>query len=259
MRLAANLSMMFGEHAFMDRFAAAALAGFEAVEFLFPYEFAPEELAARITAASVRPVLFNAPPGDWAKGERGLACLAGREAEYREGIARALAYARHLGVPRLHVMAGIPRPETPRRESLARLRAALAHAVSEGAASGVTILCEPLNPHDMPGYLLADFGAALDLIAMVPGLRLQFDIYHCARIHGTASVAGWIARAAPVIGHFQIAGVPGRHEPDYGELPLGPILEAVRSHGGGHWIGCEYRPAGRTEEGLGWLRRAGLR
>lgn len=257
-RFAANLSMMFTEHPFEDRFAAAARAGFEAVEFLFPYAHPPEALAERLAAHGLSQVLFNMPPGDWEAGERGLACLPGREAELAEGVRTALRYADTLGCPRLHLMSGI----APAGADVARLdavwRANVAAAARACAEAGVDLLVEPINPFDMPGYFLGDFGRALELIEGLrtegAPVRLQFDIYHCARIHGDA--AAWIERAAPVIGHFQIAGVPHRHEPDPADPATAAALAAAARWAPGCAIGCEYRPAGRTEDGLGWLARA---
>lgn len=258
MRFAANLSMLFTEHPFEARFAAARAAGFDAVEFLFPYALPPERIADLLAENGLEQVLFNCPPGDWEGGERGLACLPGREAELAEGVETALRYAAALRCPRVHLMSGI-RPEgLPLTELDRTWRANVSRAARRCAEAGVALLVEPINPYDMPGYHLNDFGRALELIE---GLRaegapvlLQFDIYHCARIHG--DVPGWIARAAPLIAHFQIAGVPDRHEPDLDAPAVGGALAAARRHAPGAAIGCEYRPAGRTEDGLGWLARA---
>jgi len=255
-RFAANLSMMFDEMGFLDRFHAAARAGFDAVEFLFPYDFSPADIQARLDAAALDIVLFNMPPGDFAGGERGIACLAGRESEFATGIETAIAYARALGVPRLHAMAGL-RPEGADTAALDRTYIAnIASAASACAAIGIDLLIEPINTHDIPRYHLDDFGMAIEMIAAVaatgaPAPRLQFDIYHCQRIHG--DVPGWIARAAPHIAHYQIAGVPGRHEPDNGDLPFAAILEAVEHFTPGLTIGCEYKPTADTLSGLGWF------
>ncbi len=249
-RFAANLTMMFNEHGFLDRFAAAARAGFDAVEFLFPYDFPAEAIAERVAAHGLEVVLFNMPPGDWAKGERGIAALAGREQEFRDGVARALAYAEALGTPRLHLMAGIAsRSDTA---ALARYRDALAFAADAAGAEGRDLLIEPLNPRDMPGYLLNDFQQAADLITELgrPNLKLQFDIYHRQILHG--DMLKGLEALMPIIGHIQTASVPGRNEPGTGELDDFRIFAALDRLGYAGHVGCEYRPAGETVAGLGW-------
>lgn len=253
MRFAANLSMMFCERPFPQRFAAAAAAGFDAVECQFPYALTPEAFAEALGRHRLEQVLFNLPPGDWEAGERGLACLPGREAEFEQGLERALAYAAAAQCPRLHAMSGVV-AEGPAKADMRHLwLQRIGKAAHRAAEKGVTLLVEPINSHDMPGYFLDDFGLALELLRELDGpARLQFDIYHCARIHG--DVVGWIRRAAPLIAHYQIAGVPGRHEPDVGELPLHEIFETMEAETPGLVVGCEYRPAGQTEAGLGWLK-----
>lgn len=257
-RFAANLTMMFNEYDFLDRFAAAAKAGFGAVEYLFPYDWPADEIARRLKENALEQVLFNMPPGDWAGGERGLACLPGREAEFRDGVGKAIGYAKALGCPRLHAMAGL----RPQGATVADLRATyvdnVAFATQAAKQAGIELLLEPINTVDMPGFFLDDFGTAAELIEAVRkkcGIapRLQFDIYHCAKIHG--DVANWIRRTAPLIAHFQIAGTPSRNEPDRGDLPLAEILQTVAEVAPQLWIGCEYRPAGKTEDGLGWIAR----
>jgi hydroxypyruvate isomerase len=246
---AANLSWMFKEHGFLDRFAAAADAGFDTVEYLFPYDHDPDDIAARLARHKLKLALFNAPPGDLAKGERGLACLAERAAQFRASIASALDYACVTGAPRLHVMAGCGTGPN----ALAAYRDALDFACEEACAHGVEIMIEPLNPRDAPGYLLNDFGQAKQLIAELghPNLRLQFDIYHRQIIHG--DVLRGLEEFLPITGHIQIASVPGRNEPTTGELNDRRILRAIESMGYGGVIGCEYNPAGGTLEGLGWI------
>ncbi len=244
MRLAANLSMMFDELPFLDRFAAARAAGFEAVEFLFPYAFDAREIAARLQGEGLEQVLFNLPPGDWEAGERGLAALPEREAEFREGVARAADYAAALGCRTLHAMAGIGGDDAVYRENL---------AFAADALGDLTLTVEPINPVDMPGYHLAemDVGAALVAEMDLPNLRLQFDLYHCHRIHG--EVADRIARHAPLVAHWQVAGFSGRNEPGPDEIAL--IVAAARATPD-LAMGCEYRPAGATGAGLGWLDAA---
>ena len=209
-RLAANLSMMFTELPFLDRFEAAARAGFRACEFLFPYEHPPAVLRERLDAAGLEQALFNAPPGDWAAGERGLACLPGREAEFREALARALDYAAVLSCPLLHVMAGIPRPGTPHHLSASLYAANLAWAAQRAEGSGVRLVLEPINGRDMPGYFLAtqEQGAAVVQALGAERLGLQFDVYHCQTAQGDVTTR--MAALMPLIAHMQIADVPGR-------------------------------------------------
>jgi hydroxypyruvate isomerase len=258
MRLAANLTWLFTEHDLIERFAAAALAGFDAVEILFPYAYRPEEIAARLNATGLDLALINAPAGDWNAGERGLACLPGREEEFRASVATALDWARDLDIGRIHCMAGVPPPGLPAEEAERLFCANLMWAAGEAEARAVELLIEPLNPQDMPGYFLDDFGRTLALIARMeaegtpPGL--QFDLYHCAMIHGIDAVDGWMERAGIVTGHYQIAGVPGRNEPDRGALPWRRLLDRAEALTPRLFVGCEYRPAGRTEDGLGWAR-----
>lgn len=252
-RFAANLTMMFTELPFLDRFAAAAEAGFSAVEFLFPYVWPAEEIRARAKAAGVEIVLFNMPPGDWAAGERGTSIFEARRAEFSEGLAQALHYAQVLAVPRLHLMAGIaPSGSAPHA---ARYREALTEAALAAAPLGLTILIEPLNPIDVPGYFLNDFNAAADMIAemALPNLRLQFDIYHRQLMHG--NVMNTLRDMKDLIGHIQTASVPLRHEPGSGELDDYAIFRHLDAIGFQGFVGCEYRPRTTTAEGLDWLVR----
>lgn len=252
-RFAANLSLMFNEHAFLDRFAAAAAAGFRAVEFLFPYEHAPEEIAGRLAANGLELALFNLPPGDWAKGERGIAVRLGDDPEFRATVDLALSYAEATGCRRLHMMAGLADPADA--AAAARYRDALLFASDRAGAAGRTILIEPLNGRDMPGYFLNDFGRAADLIADLgrPNIRLQYDIYHRQILHG--DVLKSLEALMPVIGHVQTASVPGRNEPGTGELDDFRVFAALDGLGYDGYVGCEYRPAAGTVEGLGWLER----
>ena len=247
---AANLSWMFKEHDFLDRFAAAADAGFTMVEYLFPYDHDPDAIAARLAGHNLKLALFNAPPGDLAKGERGLACLSDRQAEFRASLANALDYACVTGAPRLHLMAGCGTGEA----ALAAYKDALDFACEEAAAHDVGILIEPLNARDAPGYLLNDFNLARRLIGELkhPNLRLQFDIYHRQIIHG--DVLRGLEELLPITGHIQISSVPARNEPTTGELNDLRILKAIETLGYAGAIGCEYTPAGGTLEGLGWMR-----
>ncbi|GGF02443.1 hydroxypyruvate isomerase [Aliidongia dinghuensis] len=252
-RFAANLSMMFSEYDFLDRFSAAADAGFKAVEYLFPYEYSAEELARRLESAKLTQALFNLPPGDWAKAERGLAALPGREADFAHALDRAIAYARPLNCAKLHAMAGILPPGTDpaaaRRTYVANLRRAAEHA----AEAGITILIEPINTRDIPGYFLNRPAEARAIIEEVgaANLRLQFDIYHCQIMVG--DLATQLRAHADITGHIQIAGVPDRHEPDVGEINYPYLFNVIDEIGYDGWIGCEYRPRGETADGLGWL------
>ena len=251
-RLAANLSMMFTEQDFPDRFQAAADAGFDAVEFLFPYDYPAEDVAEWCRAAGVEQVLFNLSPGNWAAGERGLAALPGRKTEFRQSVRTALDYAAAIGTSRLHMMAGIADPSDPAHQACYREQ--LAFAADAAARQGVTIMIEPINGRDMPGYFLDDFDRAAGLIEDLgrPNVRLQFDIYHRQILHG--DVLTGLKSLMPLIGHIQIASVPARNEPGSGELDDFRILKALDELGYEGFVGCEYRPAAGTLDGLGWLR-----
>jgi 2-dehydrotetronate isomerase len=265
-KFAANLSMLYPELDFLDRFQAAANDGFKAIEYLFPYDYAADDLAAKLAACGLQQVLFNAPPGDWAAGERGLACIAGREAEFQAGIALALTYSKVLDCPRLHVMAGL----VPAGETAASVRSTyiqnIRYAARLAALQGVNVLIEPINPRDMPNFFLSRQDDAHSLIEEIgePNVKVQFDLYHCQIVEG--DVAMKIRQYLPTgrVGHFQIAGVPMRHEPDVGEMNydylFGVIDEVSNVCGWDGWVGCEYRPArgavaNGTSDGLGWLKK----
>ncbi|HEX3139860.1 MAG TPA: 2-oxo-tetronate isomerase [Rhizobacter sp.] len=253
-RFAANLSLMYGEHAFLDRFAAAQRDGFAAVEFLFPYEHPPERLAGLLQAHGLQQVLLNASPGDWAAGDRGLACLPGREAEFRASIAQALEYAQALACPRIHVMAGLAAVGTDRTALQDTYLRNLAWAAQQ--AAGIDLLIEPINRRDMPGYFLNRQDHAHDVVLEVgaPNLKVQMDLYHCQIVEG--DVATKLREYLPTgrVGHIQIAGVPERHEPDLGELNYPYLFELIDTLGYKGHVGCEYRPRGETSAGLAWLR-----
>ncbi|HEX7914042.1 MAG TPA: 2-oxo-tetronate isomerase [Paraburkholderia sp.] len=253
-RFAANLTMMYTEHAFLDRFAAAAKDGFAAVEYLFPYEFHADEIRARLDANGLTQVLFNAPPGDWAGGERGMASIPGREDEFRRGIDTALAYTRVIGNRKLHVMAGLIGADQPRAKHRDVYLNNLAYAAKAARADGVTILIEPINTRDMPGFFLTHQFEAQAICAEIgaPNLKVQFDCYHCQIVEGDLAVK--LKRDMAGIGHIQIAGVPERHEPDTGELNYPYLFELIDSLGYSGHIGCEYRPRAGTSAGLGWLK-----
>jgi len=264
-QFAANLSMLYPELDFLDRFEAAARDGFKAVEFLFPYAYEARELAARLKAHGLQQVLFNMPPGDWDQGERGLACRPGREAEFREGVGRALAYAEALACPRVHVMAGLLPAGTERDAVRPTYVGNLRWAAAQADKQGVQLLIEPINTRDIPGFFLNRQDHAHELIAEIgaANVKVQMDLYHCQIVEG--DVAMKIRQYLPTgrVGHLQIAGVPERHEPDIGEMNypyLFKVIDEVSQQcGWTGWIGCEYRPArgaqpGGTSAGLDWLK-----
>lgn len=271
-RFAANLSMLYPELPFLERFGAAARDGFKAVEYLFPYAFAAEEIQAQLKAHGLAQALFNAPPGGtdaasiahaWdVAGDRGTASIPGREAEFRAGIALALQYARVLDCPRIHLMAGMLPAGADRARHRATYIDNLRWAAAEAAREGRDVLIEPINQRDMPGFFLSRQDDAHAVIAEVgaPNLKVQMDLYHLQIVEG--DVAMKLRQYLPTgrVGHLQIAGVPQRHEPDLGELNFDYLFSVIDELGYEGWVGCEYRPArgatpGGTSEGLGWLRR----
>lgn len=253
-RFAANLSMMYVEHAFLDRFAAAAKDGFDAVEYLFPYEFPAAEIAQRLADHGLQQALFNAPPGDWAAGERGLACLPGRGDEFRSGVLRAIDYAHALNCPRIHLMAGL-QPKGHDRASLRDLYVEnLAWAAEQDR--GITFLIEPINTRDIPGFFLNRQDHAHEIVQLseAPNLKVQMDLYHCQIVEGDLAVK--LKQYLPTgrVGHLQIAGVPERHEPDLGEVNYPYLFALVDSLGYDGVIGAEYRPRAATSAGLAWFQ-----
>ena len=261
-RLAANLSYLFTERPFLDRFEAAVRCGFRAVEHQFPYTEASElAIRERLRAHDLQVVLFNLPPGN--EGERGLGGLPGREAEFRDGLDLALRYCRATGCPRLHAMWGVPDEETSLAESRATFVANLREAAPRAAEAGVTLLVEPLNPRDNPGYPLNRQADAHALVAEVgaPNVKVQFDLYHCQIVEGDVApkLDRWVGGPDSNVGHIQIAGPPDRLEPDAGELNYAWLLPRIDALGYAGWVGCEYRPAAGTEAGLGWARPWGIR
>lgn len=252
-RFAANLTMMFGEWPFLDRFAAAADAGFRAVEFLFPYDHPPEAVADRLSRAGLEAVLFNMAQGDFDAGERGIAALSGRRDEFRAALANATRYAEACGVKRVHMMAGlVPHDDAG---AVARFRDALAEAADHFGPRGVDVVIEPLNGHDVPGYFLNDFDRAARIVreARRPNVGLQFDVYHCQIIHG--DVTRRFQACLDITRHIQIASVPSRHEPDSEELNAPYVFEMIDRSGYTGFVGCEYRPRAGTLAGLTWLPR----
>lgn len=253
-RFAANLSMLYPQHEFLDRFAAAAADGFEAVEFLFPYDYSANELKQRLSDNGLVQALFNVPPGDWAAGERGIATLPGREDEFRSGFDRALEYAAVLGNTRVHVMAGLLAAESDRARHHGVYLQNLAYAADQAGKAGITVLLEPINTRDMPGFFLnrQDQAQAICKEVGATNLKVQFDCYHCQIVEG--DLATTLRRDFDRIGHIQIAGVPDRHEPDQGEVNYPYLFELMDHLGYDGWVGCEYRPKADTSMGLQWLR-----
>ena len=254
-RFAANLSMMFNEVSFLGRFSEAAQAGFKGVEYLFPYDYSPLELASRLREHGLTQILFNMPPGDWDAGERGLASLPGRESEFDDGLEKMVEYAQALECRQVHMMAGIP-PEgtTPLKARDTYVRN-LRSAAKACRANGITVLIEPINLRDMPGYYLHHQDQALMLLdeAGEPNTALQMDLYHCQITEG--DLAQRICDNFKHIGHFQVAGVPERHEPDHGEINYQYLFNVIDSLGFDGWIGCEYHPAAQTHAGLDWAAK----
>ena len=255
-KFAANLSMMFNEHDFPNRFAAAAKAGFDAVEFLFPYDYSPAEVAQWHKENNLKNVLFNLPPGDWAAGERGIAALPGREAEFRTGVAKAIEYALALGTPQLHMMAGL----VPAGSDMAIHRKTylenMKFAAQALAKHNLTLLLEPINTRDMPGYFLNTQVQAHELRVESgePNVKVQMDFYHAQIMEG--DLAETFKKYFKDIGHTQIASVPKRNEPDNGEVNYPYLYQLLDEMGYEGYVGCEYRPKGKTEDGLAWFKAA---
>jgi hydroxypyruvate isomerase len=254
-KLAANLSMLFTERPFLDRFEAAAKAGFSAVEFLFPYAHTPAEIKARLEANGLKLVLHNLPPGDWDGGERGIACLPDRIDEFRDGVAKGIEYATALGVPRLNCLAG----KTPLAADDKVLRKTLVgnlrYAAGELKKAGLKLLIEPINTFDIPGFYLNRTTQALSILDEVgaDNAFVQYDIYHAQRMEG--ELAATIEKHLARIDHIQLADNPGRHEPGTGEINYEFLFAHLDRLGYGGHIGCEYKPLTTTEAGLGWIQR----
>ena len=253
-KLAANTSMMYQEHAFLDRFDAAAKDGFKAVEFLFPYEVPAAQIRRRLDANGLTLALFNGPPGSLTDGERGIASLPGREDEFKQSIATALEYAAVLGNTRLHVMAGLIKPEQDRARHREAYLKNLAYAAKEAAALGIIVVIEPINTRDIPGFFLNRQDEAHAICAEVgaANLKVQFDLYHCQIVEGDLAMK--MKQYIAGVGHIQIAGVPARQEPDIGEINYPYLFGLMDELGYDGWVGCEYRPRGKTSDGLGWAK-----
>ena len=255
-KFAANLTMMFNEVPFPERFAAAAKAGFNAVEFLFPYDYPVADVTRWLKDNKLKNALFNMPPGNWAAGERGIASLPGREEEFMTGVHTAIEYALSMGTPTLHAMAGLQPAGGDREEYRAVFVDNLGLAAKELAKHGLTLVIEPINTRDIPGYFLNTQaeGHALRREVGAPNLKVQMDFYHAQIMEGDLSMT--FKNNFEGIGHIQIASVPARHEPDEGEVNYPHLFRLLDEMGYAGWVGCEYRPRGKTEDGLDWFRAA---
>jgi hydroxypyruvate isomerase len=258
MKLAANLTMLFNEADFLDRFALAAQAGFKGVEFLFPYAYPAQVLAARLDAHRLELVLHNLPAGDWAGGDRGIACHPARRTEFEDGLAVAIAYAQALGVKQLNCLAGIVPVGVEPAAAHATLVANLRLAARRLKDEGIALLIEPINTFDIPGFFLHGTRQALEIIDETgsDNLFLQYDIYHMQRMEG--ELAATIQAHLPRIRHLQLADNPGRGEPGTGEINYSYLLHALDAMGYTGWVGCEYKPRRSTAEGLLWITEHGF-
>jgi len=257
-KFAANLSFIFQEVGFLDRFAAAAACGFKGVEYLSPYDHRPEVIAEQLNRHGLEQALFNMPPGDWTAGERGIGALPGREQEFRDGVETALVYAKATKCRILHAMAGLWPQARDRAEAERVYIANLRLAADRLAGEGLTLVIEPINNRDIPGYFLNTTTQAMSIIDRVgrPNLKLQLDLYHVQIMEG--DLAHRIRALAGHYPHVQIAGNPGRHEPDVGEINYRFLFDLLDELGYAGWIGCEYRPKGETKAGLAWAKRYGI-
>jgi hydroxypyruvate isomerase len=253
LNLAANLSFMFGEVEFLDRFKAAAAGGFRGVEYMFPYDYDAIQLRETLDEHRLTQILFNLPAGNWAAGERGIACHPNRVPEFRDGVARALEYAKVLGCTRVNCLAGIVPPGVDDAAWRDTLVSNLRFAAQRFESAGITLLVESINTSDVPGFALHRTRQAIEVCAAVAcaNLLLQYDVYHMQRMG--EDVVEMISRELSSIGHIQIADVPGRHEPGTGSIDFAAVFEVLERLGYSGWIGCEYTPAGRTSDGLRWL------
>lgn len=251
-QFAANLSMLFCEVPFMDRFAAARAAGFDAVEYLFPYAYAKADLVAQLKQHQLRQVLHNLPAGDWDAGERGIACHPDRVAEFRAGVVRAIDYATALGCPRVNCLAGKVPPGVAPEHAHITFVGNLRFAAAALAEAGIRLLIEPINHYDIPGFFLTRTAQALGIVEEVgsDNLFVQYDIYHAQRMEG--ELAGTLQKHLHRIGHIQLADNPGRHEPGTGEINFRWLLQHIDALGYQGTIGCEYKPRTTTTQGLGW-------
>jgi hydroxypyruvate isomerase len=254
-RLAANLSMLFNEVPFLDRFERAAQAGFRAVEFHFPYAFEAEAIKQRLADSGLTPVLHNLPAGNWEAGERGIACHPDRGDEFRAGVGCAITYAQALGVKQLNCLAGKAPAGVSEAVLCSTLVENLRYAARALEAAGLRLLIEPINTFDVPGFYLNRTAQAADILAELGAENafIQYDVYHAQRMEG--ELATTLQNYLPLIGHIQVADNPGRHEPGTGEINYRFLFAHLDRMGYDGWIGCEYTPVGSTEAGLGWRER----
>jgi hydroxypyruvate isomerase len=253
-RFSANLSIMFAEYDFMDRFERAAKAGFKAVEYMFPYPYEKVDLVDKLEQHGLTQVLMNLPAGNWDAGERGIAVIPGREGEFRRGVDLAIDYAKALKVSRINCLVGLTPTDVAPEQARASVVANLGYAAQVLATKGLKLLIEALNTNDIPGFYLSSTADAVALIAEVnhPNLFIQYDVYHMQVMEG--NLTDTIRKNIGRIGHIQIADVPGRHEPGTGEINYTNLFRFIDEAGYDGFIGCEYRPATKTEEGLGWMK-----
>jgi len=258
-KFAANLSFMFNEVPFPERFSAAANAGFKAVEFLFPYDYSVADITRMLKDNGLKSALFNMPPGDFSGGERGIASLPGREEEFRTGVGTAIAYALSMGTPTIHAMAGLFPAGAEREKHRTVYVENLKYAARELAKHELTLVIEPINTRDIPGYFLNLTEDARSIIHEVgaPNIGLQFDLYHRQVMQGDVVMA--IREFGHLAKHYQIANPPDRGEPDDGELNYRTLFQAIDASGFTGWVGCEYKPRNGTAAGLGWVERCGVK
>ena len=253
-KLAANLTMMFNEVDFLDRFAAAAKAGFKGVEYLFPYDYDKNVLKQKLSDNKLTQVLHNLPAGNWAGGERGIGCHSDRVAEFKDGVDQAIDYATALGCKQVNCLAGVAPQGVATEELRETLVSNLTFAAGKLKQAGIRLLIEAINTRDIPGFFLTNTAQALDIIKAVgsDNLFVQYDIYHMQIMEG--DLAPTIERNLKLIPHMQLADTPGRHEPGTGEINFAFLLGFIDKLGYQGWIGCEYKPAGKTVDGLGWTK-----
>jgi hydroxypyruvate isomerase len=253
-KFAANLTMLYNEHAFLDRFEAAAKAGFRGVEFLFPYAYRAEEIAERLHKHKLELVLHNLPPGNWDAGERGIACHPDRVGEFQDGVGTAIKYAKVLGVRQLNCLAGkLPAGVDPEK-ARATLAANVRFAADKLKAEGIRLLIEPINAFDIPGFFVNRTAQAIEIIRAsgADNAFVQYDIYHAQRMEG--ELAATIKQHLASIRHMQLADNPGRNEPGTGEINYAFLLRWIDEVGYDGWVGCEYKPKATTDAGLGWIK-----
>ena len=257
-KFSANLSMLFGEHDFLERFAAAAKVGFAGVEYIGPYGYPKEQVAEALHKYGLKQVLFNLPAGNWDKGERGLGCLPDRVGEFQDGVGKAIDYAKALGCTTINCLAGILPSDVPRRTGYTTLASNLSFAAKALKKENILLIVEPINSYDIPGFFLNRSREGIEVIDDVgsDNLKLQYDVYHMQRMEG--ELGATLTKLMPRIGHIQIADNPGRHEPGTGEINYPYILKLIDTLGYGGWVGCEYKPKGTTVDGLGWIKEMGL-